>query len=91
MLTAVVTGGSGFLGSHLCDRLIKEEFSVICIDNLLTGNIKNIQHLFGNPKFHFINHDVTNFIYVPGNVDYILHFAFSGKPIRLSSPSHTNT
>lgn len=81
MSTAVVTGGSGFLGSHLCDRLIKEGISVICIDNLLTGSIDNIQHLFGNPGFHFINHDVTNFIHVPGSVDYILHFASPASPL----------
>lgn len=81
MSTAVVTGGSGFLGSHLCDRLIKEGISVICIDNLLTGSIDNIQHLFGNPAFHFINHDVTNFIHVPGSVDYILHFASPASPL----------
>lgn len=81
MSTAIVTGGSGFLGSHLCDRLIKEGISVICIDNLLTGSIDNIQHLFGNPGFHFINHDVTNFIHVPGSVDYILHFASPASPL----------
>jgi dTDP-glucose 4,6-dehydratase len=81
MQTAVVTGGSGFLGSHLCDKLISENISVICIDNLLTGSLDNIQHLFGNPKFHFINHDVTNFIYVPGKVDYILHFASPASPL----------
>jgi dTDP-glucose 4,6-dehydratase len=81
MQTAVVTGGSGFLGSHLCDRLIKEGINVICIDNLLTGSLDNIEHLFGNPKFHFINHDVTNFIHVPGKVDYILHFASPASPI----------
>ena len=60
MPTAVVTGGSGFLGSHVCDRLIKEGISVICIDNLLTGSIDNIAHLQGNPEFTFINHDVTD-------------------------------
>jgi len=81
MPTAVITGGSGFLGSHLCDRLLSEGMNVVCIDNLLTGNLDNIQHLFGNPKFHFINHDVTNFIHVPGNVDYILHFASPASPI----------
>ena len=81
MPTAVITGGSGFLGSHLCDKLISENISVICIDNLLTGSLENIQHLFGNPKFHFINHDVTNFIFVPGKVDYILHFASPASPL----------
>lgn len=79
--TAVVTGGAGFLGSHLCDKLLSEGLKVICIDNLLTGNIENIQHLFGNEDFQFIKHDVTNFIHVPGAVDYILHFASPASPI----------
>lgn len=79
--SAVVTGGSGFLGSHLCDRLLSEGFKVFCVDNLLTGNIENISHLFGNENFSFIKHDVTNYIYVPGKVDYILHFASPASPI----------
>ena len=78
---AVVTGGAGFLGSHLCDRLLAEDISVICIDNFLTGRIENIEHLFGNPSFQFIKFDVTNFIHIPGNVDYILHFASPASPI----------
>ncbi|MCL6495551.1 MAG: SDR family oxidoreductase, partial [Ignavibacterium sp.] len=81
MKTAVVTGGAGFLGSHLCDKLISEGFKVICIDNFITGNPDNIAHLFGNDNFTFIKHDVTNFIHVPGNVDYILHFASPASPI----------
>lgn len=81
MKTAVVTGGAGFLGSHLCDRLIAEDFRVICIDNFITGNPDNISHLFGNENFLFIKHDVTNFIHVPGKVDYILHFASPASPI----------
>lgn len=81
MSTAVVTGGSGFLGSHLCDKLIKEGINVVCVDNLLTGNLENIEHLFGNPKFHFIRHDITNFIHIPGGVDYVLHFASPASPI----------
>lgn len=81
MKTAVVTGGAGFLGSHLCDRLISEGFRVICIDNFITGNPDNIAHLFGNDNFIFIKHDVTNFIHVPGKVDYILHFASPASPI----------
>lgn len=81
MSTAVVTGGSGFLGSHLCDKLIKEGINVVCVDNLLTGNLENIEHLFGNPKFHFIRHDITNFIHIPGEVDYVLHFASPASPI----------
>lgn len=79
--TAVVTGGAGFLGSHLCDRLLSEGMKVVCIDNLLTGNIDNISHLFGNENFEFIKHDVTNYIYVPGKIDYILHFASPASPI----------
>ncbi|MCK9209764.1 MAG: SDR family oxidoreductase [Ignavibacteriaceae bacterium] len=79
--TAVVTGGAGFLGSHLCDRLLFEGMKVVCIDNLLTGNLNNISHLFGNENFSFIKHDITNFIFVPGDVDYILHFASPASPI----------
>jgi dTDP-glucose 4,6-dehydratase len=79
--TAVVTGGAGFLGSHLCDRLLDEGIRVICIDNLLTGNLENIEHLFGNENFVFIKHDVTNYIHVPGKVDYVLHFASPASPI----------
>jgi dTDP-glucose 4,6-dehydratase len=79
--TAVVTGGAGFLGSHICDKLISEGFKIICIDNLLTGNTNNISHLFGNKDFLFKKHDVTNYIYLPGRVDYILHFASPASPI----------
>lgn len=79
--TAVVTGGAGFLGSHLCDKLIKEGFRVICIDNFITGNPDNIAHLYGHDNFLFIKHDVTNFIHVPGKVDFILHFASPASPI----------
>jgi len=79
--TAVVTGGAGFLGSHLCDKLIAEGHKVICIDNLLTGSIENIEHLMGNEDFQFIKHDVTNYIHVPGRVDYILHFASPASPL----------
>lgn len=81
MKTAVVTGGAGFLGSHLCDKLIEKNIKVICIDNLITGNINNIEHLFGNTNFEFLKHDVTNFIHVPGKVDYVLHFASPASPI----------
>ena len=79
---AVVTGGAGFLGSHLCDKLIENNIDVVCIDNLSTGSLDNISHLFGNSKFTFIDHDVTNFIHVPGDIDYVLHFASpaSGAP-----------
>ncbi len=79
--TAVITGGAGFLGSHLCDKLIAEGMNVICVDNLLTGSPDNISHLFGNQNFNFIKHDVTNYIYIPGRIDYILHFASPASPI----------
>jgi dTDP-glucose 4,6-dehydratase len=81
MKTAVVTGGAGFLGSHLCDKLISEGLQVICIDNLITGNVQNISHLAGNEKFSFIKHDITNYIFIPGKVDYILHFASPASPV----------
>jgi len=81
MKTAVVTGGAGFLGSHLCDKLISEGLKVICIDNLITGNVENIAHLAGNDKFSFIKHDITNYIFIPGKVDYILHFASPASPV----------
>lgn len=81
MKRVLITGGAGFLGSHLCDRMIKEGMQVICMDNLLTGNIENIEHLFGNENFTFVKHDVTNYIHVPGKVDYILHFASPASPI----------
>ena len=79
--TAVITGGAGFLGSHLCDKLLKEGLKVVCVDNLLTGHLDNISHLFGNEDFTFIKHDITNYIHVPGDVDYILHFASPASPI----------
>ena len=78
---SVVTGGAGFLGSHLCDRLIGEGHRVICIDNLITGNPANIAHLTGNPNFQFIQYDVTNYLFVEGKVDYIFHFASPASPI----------
>jgi dTDP-glucose 4,6-dehydratase len=80
-LQAVVTGGAGFLGSHLCDRLLAEGCAVIALDNLVTGDTKNIAHLLGNPKFRFVKHDITEYIYVEGPVDYILHFASPASPI----------
>ena len=79
--TAVVTGGAGFLGSHLCDKLLKEGLKVVCVDNLITGNTNNIGHLIGNENFSFVKHDVTNYIFLPGKVDYILHFASPASPI----------
>ncbi len=81
MTTSVVTGGAGFLGSHLCDRLLAEGHSVTCIDNLITGNTANISHLSGNSRFKFIQYDVTNYLFVEGNVDFIFHFASPASPI----------
>ncbi|MEK6756731.1 MAG: UDP-glucuronic acid decarboxylase family protein [Bacteroidota bacterium] len=81
MPISVVTGGAGFLGSHLCDRLIAEEHTVICIDNLITGSTDNIAHLAGNPRFKFIHYDVTNYLFVEGKVDFIFHFASPASPI----------
>ncbi|HVI43382.1 MAG TPA: UDP-glucuronic acid decarboxylase family protein [Chitinophaga sp.] len=77
----LIAGGAGFLGSHLCDRFIKEGYHVIAMDNLLTGNLKNIEHLFPLPEFEYYNHDVTKFIHVPGKLDYILNFASPASPI----------
>jgi dTDP-glucose 4,6-dehydratase len=77
----LITGAAGFLGSHLCDRFLKEGYEVIGMDNLLTGNIKNIEHLFPVKEFQFYHHDVTKFVHVPGKIDYILHFASPASPI----------
>ena len=78
---SVITGGAGFLGSHLCDRLTHEGHRVICIDNLLTGSMENIAHLLGSQNFQFIHYNVTEYIYVEGKVDYILHFASPASPL----------
>ena len=80
-MRTLVTGGSGFLGSHLCDRLIREGHEVICIDNLCTGSVNNIAHLMGNPRFHFIKHDVTNYIFVKEPLDHVVHFASPASPV----------
>lgn len=77
----LITGAAGFLGSHLCDRFMAEGFDVIGMDNLITGDLKNIEHLFGKESFQFYHHDVTRFVHVPGKVDYILHFASPASPI----------
>lgn len=77
----LITGAAGFLGSHLCDRFIKEGFQVVGMDNLITGDLRNIEHLFKLPEFEFYNHDVSNFIHVSGKIDYILHFASPASPI----------
>ncbi len=79
--TVVVTGGAGFLGSHLCDKLLTENYKVICVDNLITGNVNNIAHLAGNENFSFVKHDITNYIFLRGRIDYILHFASPASPI----------
>ena len=76
----VITGGAGFIGSHLCDYLIAKDHEIICIDNLLTGKEDNIAHLIGNGKFRFIKHNVSDYIYVDGNVDCVLHFASPASP-----------
>ena len=81
MPVSVVTGGAGFLGSHLCDKLLAEGHEVICLDNLITGSIANIEHLAGRQAFRFIKHDVTEYLYLPGAVDYIFHFASPASPI----------
>lgn len=77
----LVTGAAGFLGSHLCDKFIAEGYDVVAMDNLITGDLKNIEHLFKLPSFEFYHHDVTKFVHVPGRVDYILHFASPASPI----------
>ncbi len=79
-MRVLITGGAGFLGSHLSDRFLAEGHSVIAMDNLLTGNTRNIAHLAGNPNFLFIKHDVTNYIYIAGKVDAVLHFASPASP-----------
>lgn len=78
--TSVVTGGAGFLGSHLSDRLLAEGHRVIAIDNLITGNVANIEHFAGNEQFHFIKQDISEYLYLPGPVDYIFHFASPASP-----------
>lgn len=77
----LITGGAGFLGSHLCDRFINEGYSVIAMDNLITGDLKNIEHLFKHADFEFYNHDVSKFVHVSGRLDFILHFASPASPI----------
>lgn len=77
----LITGAAGFLGSHLCDRFIKEGYHVIGMDNLITGDLANIEHLFSLENFEFYNHDVSKFVHVPGQLDYILHFASPASPI----------
>jgi len=90
MRKVLITGAAGFIGSHLCDKFIKEGFYVIGLDSFLTGSPDNIAHLTGNEKFKFIKYDVTNFIYVPDDIDIILHFACPASPVDyLNHPIHT--
>jgi dTDP-glucose 4,6-dehydratase len=77
---ALITGGAGFLGSHLCDRFLAEGWEVICMDNLVTGDLRNVAHLASEPRFHFHHHDVTEYIDVPGTLDAVLHFASPASP-----------
>jgi dTDP-glucose 4,6-dehydratase len=77
----LITGAAGFLGSHLCDYFLDKGYSVIAMDNLITGDLHNIQHLFSLPDFEFYHHDITKFVHVPGKLDYILHFASPASPI----------
>ena len=81
MLRTLITGGAGFLGSHLCDRLLDDGHEVICMDNFLTGSPDNISHLTGHPHFSFLEHDVTEYITIEGPLDYVLHFASPASPI----------
>ena len=81
MPRVLITGAAGFLGSHLCDRFIAEGYEVLGMDNLITGNMKNLEHLIGHPQFTFYNNDVSNYVHVPGELDYILHFASPASPI----------
>ncbi len=81
MKKVLITGGAGFIGSHLCERFLEEGYSVICMDNLVTGSLLNIGHLFKNERFTFIKQDVTNYIYVEGDLEYILHFASPASPV----------
>ncbi len=89
-MRVLITGGAGFLGSHLCERFLKEGAEVIALDNFITGSPENIAQIMENPKFHFIKYNVTNFIYIPGDIDIILHFASPASPKDyLRHPIHT--
>src|SRR5438552_882585 len=79
-MRVVVTGGAGFLGSHICDQLLERGDEVVAMDNLLTGRLENIQHLFGRDGFNFVKHDVSKFVHVPGHVDAVMHFASPASP-----------
>lgn len=81
MANVLITGGAGFLGSHLCEKFLEKDHKVYCMDNLITGSPENIAHLMNDEKFEFIEYDVTNYIFIPGKLDYILHFASPASPI----------
>ena len=81
MARVLITGAAGFLGSHLCDRFIAEGDEVLAMDNLITGNMENLEHLVGNSRFTFFHQDVSNYVHVSGSLDYILHFASPASPI----------
>ncbi len=89
-MRVLITGAAGFLGSHLCDRLIKEGHQVVAMDNFITGSPDNLAHLAGNENFLFIRHDVSNFIFVPGSIDAVMHFASPASPNPLSPYGYTN-
>ncbi len=89
-MRVLITGAAGFLGSHLCDRLIKEGHQVIGMDNFITGSADNIAHLAGNPNFEFVKHDVANFIFIPGKVDAVMHFASPASPNPASPYGYPN-
>jgi len=89
-MRVLITGAAGFLGSHLSDKLIKEGHDVIGMDNFITGNPDNLAHLSGNPHFSFIRHDVSNFIFVPGNIDAVMHFASPASPNENSPYGYVN-
>ena len=86
----LITGAAGFLGSHLCDRLLKEEHQVIGMDNFITGSPENLAHLAGHANFSFIRHDVSNFIFVPGKLDAVMHFASPASPNAKSPFGYVN-
>jgi len=86
----LITGAAGFLGSHLCDRLLADSHSVVGMDNFITGNPNNLAHLSGHERFSFIRHDVSDFIFVPGKIDAVLHFASPASPNPNSPYGYVN-
>ena len=86
----LITGAAGFLGSHLCDRLCEKDIEVVGMDNFITGRPQNLAHLSGNPNFSFIRHDVSNFIFVPGKLDAVMHFASPASPNENSPFGYVN-